>query len=89
MSCETQLIGAMYEMTNILSKGRCQIDVILLDISKAFDVVPHHRLLTKLCMYGITGKMHRWIKDFIGNRTQEVVVNWSKSERRMVKSGVP
>ena len=43
----------------------------------------------KLYMHGITGKAHRWIKDFIGNRTQEVVVNWSKSERRMVKSGVP
>ena len=33
--------------------------------------------------------MHRWIKDFPGNRTQEVVVNGSKSECRMAKSGVP
>ena len=72
-----------------LNKGKGQIDVILLDFSKAFDVVPHHRLLMKLYMYGITGKTHRWIEDFLGNRTQEVVVNGSKSECGMVKSGVP
>ena len=51
--------------------------------------MPHHRLHMKLHMYGITGKTHRWIVDFLGNRTQEVVVNGSKSERGMVKSGVP
>ena len=89
MSCETQLIEATYDWTNILNKGKGQIDVILLDFSKAFDVVPHHRLLIKLYMYGITGKTHRWIEDFLGNRTQEVVVNGSKSECGMVKSGVP
>ena len=42
MSCETQLIEATYDWTNILNKGKGQIDVILLDFSKAFDVVPHH-----------------------------------------------
>ena len=89
MSCETQLIEATYDWTNILNKGKGQIDVILLDFSKAFDVVPHHRLLMKLYMYGITGKTHRWIEDILGSRTQEVVVNGSKSEHGMVKSGVP
>ena len=43
----------------------------------------------KLYMYGITGKTHRWIENFIGNRTQEVVFNGSKSERGMAKSGAP
>ena len=41
MSCKTQLIGATYYWTNILNKGKGQIDVILPDFSKAFDVVPH------------------------------------------------
>ena len=59
MSCETQLIEATYDWTNILNKGKGQIYVILLDFSKAFDVVPHHLLLMKLYMYGITGKTHR------------------------------
>ena len=40
-------------------------------------------------MYGITSKTHRWIEDFLGNITREVVVNGSKSERGMAKSGVP
>ena len=42
----------------------------------------------KLHMYGIKGKTHRWIEDILGNRTQEVDVTGSKSERGMVKSGV-
>ena len=56
MSCKTQLIEATYDWTNILSKGKGQIDVILLDFSKAFDVVPHHHLLIKLYMDDIPGK---------------------------------
>ena len=89
MSCKTQLIKATYDWTNIINKGKGQIYVIFLDISKAFDVVPHHRLPMKLHMYGITAKTHGCIEDFIGNRTQEVVVNGLKSERVMAMSGVP
>ena len=89
MSCKTQLIEATYDWTNILNKGKGQIDVILLDISKAFDVVPHHHVLMKLYMYGITGNTHRWIEDFLGNITQEGVVNGSRSECGIVRSGVP
>ena len=77
MSCQTQLMEATYDWSSILNKGKGHIDVIPLYLSKAFDVVPHHRLLMKLYMYGITGKTHRWMKDFLGNRTQEVVVNES------------
>ena len=80
---------ATYDWTNIFNKGKGQIDVVLLDLSKDLDVVPHHPLLMKLNMYGITGKTHRWIEDFLGNRTQEVAVNGSKSECGMAKSGVP
>ena len=79
MSCKTQLIEAMYDWTSILNKGKGQIDVILLDFSKTLDIEPHHRLLMKLYMYGITSKMHRWIEDFQGSRTQGFVVNGSKS----------
>ena len=40
-------------------------------------------------MYGIAGNMHRWFKDFLRSRTQEVVDNGSKSECGMVTFGVP
>ena len=89
MSCEPQLIEATYDWTNILNKGKGQINVILVDFCKAIGVVPHYRLLMKPYMYGITSRTHGWIGDFLGNITQEVVVNGSKSERGMVKSGVP
>ena len=46
MSCETQLIEAAYDWTNILNKRKGQIDVILFYLSRAFDVVP-----IKLYMY--------------------------------------
>ena len=46
MSCKTLLMDATYDWTNILCNGKGQIDVLLLDFNKAFDVVPHHCLLT-------------------------------------------
>ena len=89
MSCETQLIEAMNDWTSALNEGGGQVDIILLDFSKAFDVVPHQRLLSKLYMYGVSGKTLGWIQGFLGNRTQEVVVNGSHSSKQPVKSGVP
>ena len=43
--------------------------------AKAFDTVPHQCLLNKLHSYGIRGKVNEWIKDFLSNRRQRVVVN--------------
>jgi hypothetical protein len=42
-----------------------QVDVILLDFSKAFDKVPHHRLLYKLDYYGVRGNTWKWEQDFL------------------------
>ena len=51
-SCETQLISTLQEIArNMTRKG--QVDVILLDFAKAFDKVPHHRLLHKSYYYGV------------------------------------
>ena len=66
-----------------------QTDVILLNFSKAFDSVPHQRLLLKLDYYGICGKTAAWIKAFLTNRSQVVSVNGSHSSPRPVPSGVP
>ena len=53
-SCETQLIQFIDELARHLHKGK-QVDVAVMDFSKAFDVVPHKRLLSKLDFYGIRG----------------------------------
>ena len=46
----------MYDWINLLSKGKGQMDVILLCFCNAFDVVPHHCSRMKLFTYGITDK---------------------------------
>ena len=66
-----------------------QTDVTLLDFSKAFDKVPHHRLLHKLDFYGIRGSLHSRISSFLGNRSQEVLLDGVTSSSAQVQSGVP
>ena len=60
-----------------------------LDFAKAFDKVPHKRLLSKLKSHGIDGQIHRWIKAWLQNRQQRVTLNGKFSEWKEVKSGVP
>ena len=66
-----------------------QLDTILLDFSKAFDKVNHHKLLIKMDHYGIRGKLLDWMKDFLSGRKQQVVVNGESSTKEKVTSGVP
>ena len=87
-SCESQLLITTDEFIQNF-EGKTQTDVVVLDFSKAFDVVPHQRLLHKLDHYGIRGTTLNWIQNFLTNRTQKVVVDGSSSESARVKSGVP
>ena len=65
------------------------IDVIYLDYQKAFDCVPHQRLLSQIESFGISGQILQWIKSFLSNRRQKVRVNNSESTLGPVISGVP
>ena len=67
------------------------IDVAALDLSKAFDTVPHKILhvFVKLQLYGITGDVHSWIGTFLTAKKQRVNVNGEKSEEVYVLSGFP
>ena len=63
---------------------------IFLDLSKAFDTVNHNILLKKLYFYGIRGKCHAWIKDYLSNRKQIVKYNNIRStEKIIITCGVP
>ena len=68
--------------------SKSQIDVAILDFSKAFDTVPHAGLLGKLEHYGIDSKILLWITNFLNNRKQRVVVDGSFSNYADVESGV-
>ncbi|KAK3101818.1 hypothetical protein FSP39_006589, partial [Pinctada imbricata] len=87
-STETQLILSVNDLAQSLDVGD-QVDCILLDFSKAFDKVPHNRLLMKLQYYGIRGRTHSWISNFLLERTQRVVLDGQSSPSTSVTSGVP
>ena len=87
-SCETQLVQAVDDWARSLDLGK-QTDVVVFDFSKAFDSVPHQRLLAKLNHYGIRGKNLQWLSSFLLDRKQRVVLNGSNSSWSPVISGVP
>ena len=70
-----------------LSDGK-QVDVVLLNFEKAFNKVPHSRLLYELDYYGGRGKVNNLIKAFLSNRKQQVVLEGVKSGQEDVLSGV-
>ena len=61
----------------------------ILDFAKAFDKVPHERLLEKLDKHGIGGRVLNWISKWLNGRCQRVCVNGHYSTWRLVTSGVP
>ena len=69
--------------------ARQQTDLLFLDFSKAFDTVPHRRLLSKLNFYGVRGQLHHWISSWLTEQYQRVIVDGKSSDAMPVKSGVP
>ena len=87
-SCESQLISLTQELHEHLEK-KSQIDLIMLDFSKAFEKVPHQRLMGKIWNQRIQGTTHRWINGFLSDRLQRVIVDGEASDWSVVESGVP
>ena len=87
-SVTLQLLYAMDKWTEALDNGE-EIDCIYTDFMKAFDKVPHKRLIAKMVSYGISGEICSWVEAFLSHRQQKVVVNGVSSEWENIVSGVP
>ena len=87
-SCETQLITSIEDLARGLNSQQ-QLDLLILDFSKEFDVIGHQRLLSKLLHYDIRGTSLKWMENWLTGRTQKVVVEGECSEETPVTSGVP
>ena len=66
-----------------------QVDMVILDFSKAFDTVTHRKLLHKLKTYGIHGSILHWISSFLMDRQQRVIVEGEVTSKCTVDTGVP
>ena len=88
-SCVSNLLECMDIVSDAISEKNGAVDILYLDFQKAFDSVPHERLLYKLQSYGIRGKTLSIIADFLDQRTFRVRVGGVFSESFPVTSGVP
>ena len=84
----TQLLNYLDRAANAIAEGKV-VDVIYFDFAKAFDTVPHRRLLKKLEGYGVKNEVLLWVESFLKDRHQLVKVHGAKSEKKKVLSGVP
>ena len=87
-SCETQLAVTIHDMLQSFDRKK-QLDITILDFSKAFDTVPHDILLHKLNNYGIRGPLHTWLTVFLTKRKMRVALEGKFSNEATVESGVP
>ena len=87
-STEDQLLLTYDEVTTGMDSG-FPVDLIMFDFSKAFDVVCHALLLEKLRLLGVQGQLLGWLRDFLVDRTMQVLVKNTTSDSEVVRSGVP
>ena len=82
-------MSTLEDWTYAIDQGLVDFDVVYLDFSKAFDLVTNQRLFQKLASYGFGGRSLSWLKGFLSDCYQKVVLNESSSSWCPVMSGVP
>ena len=87
-SCEHALLAANSKLLDTISKNQVAL-LLMIDFSKAFDLVEHTILLEKLYHYGIRGPAHDWLRSYLSRRSQFVSVNGTDSNATEIRYGVP
>ncbi|XP_065664613.1 uncharacterized protein LOC136086256 [Hydra vulgaris] len=86
--CVTNLLET-YDILTVAARKGYPTDIIFTDFAKAFDKVPHRRLLHKLKSYGVYDNLYKWIESWLTERQQRVTIGNNKSDWKTVSSGVP
>ncbi|CAF0936635.1 unnamed protein product [Brachionus calyciflorus] len=73
-SCITNLLECLDIITECINRGFAK-DILFIDFLKAFDLVPHEELFVKLEAFGFNGKTLNWLKAFLSDRKQRVVLD--------------
>lgn len=78
-SCETA-IQTVIDEWKLISSERQIVEVIFVDLKRAFETIDRERLLEKLYQYGITGTVLEWFRSYLKDRKQQVQLNdgWAK-----------
>ncbi|KAF2355284.1 Reverse transcriptase domain [Trinorchestia longiramus] len=87
-SCLTNLFDFFGEVNYTYYRTKA-VDLVYLDFQKAFDKVPHERLMAKVEAHGIRENYSRWIQNWLTGRTQRVVILDETSDSTLLTSGVP
>ena len=87
-SCLTNLICFLEAITKCVDDAS-PVDVIYLDFQKAFDKLPHQRLIRQLKSHGMRNSIINWVEQWLTDRRQRVVVDGEVSSWKSVLSGVP
>jgi len=87
-STTTNLLECLEYWTCAVNNKK-SVDVLYIDMAKAFDTISHEKLLFKLSLLGFGGEFIAWIRNFLRNRTQRVRVGSVMSGPAHVVSGIP
>ena len=87
-SCQSVLLKMISDWKKALDNGKT-IGVVMIDLSKAFDTIPHPHLLSKLENYGLSKDAVSLMRSYLSNRYQRVKIGNSYSDWSSVKCGVP
>ena len=87
-STQEALLSVTNDWHKLLEKHH-QVATVFFDVKKAFDSVPHSQILSSLQTLGIHGPLLHWIKDYLSNRQQRVVLDGAMLDPVTVTSGVP